>query len=161
MSDAASKYLAYLENDYPSLEIIRNLGWVTAIVPDFPSEDAVHRFSEAAQSGKIVAISINGREIENHLVEPVRYETLMALLVAQSFATILLVIDNCLFCLKDSTNRFSIYFGERDRVSQICPSFPEMVDKEFLDWVATAAFNERETKYLMDKFDIYRAAHEE
>lgn len=173
--DVARRFATMIENDIshvdrvtdvlgldglPSVASIKIRGWRTRITPDFPSSVHVEWICEmatAARTSTILAVSINGNEVDRVEVVPIDANKVMHFLVDQSYASVVLAIRNQLYMYKDSSDRFCIFFGDEDVIRDGFGLTDDASDQYFLEWVDDAGLDEAEARYLIGVYETYRA----
>ena len=155
-----SSYFGFLEDGgCLSVQLIRARGWAHSIFPDFPDEGKIGSFCEALESAginRIVAISVNGNEVDRSEVLSITPAAVLGFLTEQSYAEVFLSGDDRLFLFKDASDRFFICFGDHELVRSACGNSAEESDRVFIEWVRDGGFNASETDALMKVFEKFR-----
>lgn len=81
----------------------------------------------------------------------------MRFLVEQSYASVILAIENRLYMYKDHGDRFCIFFGNEDTVKHGLGITDAASDDNFLEWMNDAGLNEQETRSLVGIYHTYQS----
>jgi len=149
------------EDHLPSLDFIADKGWNTRISPDFPLPQQIEWLCSdggGAVRDKFAVFCFDGNTVVGPLNVPAKPEAVMRLLVEFAYASVLMRVDADLFFLKDSSDRYCIYFGSKGKVTDAYKLSPNDADQAFLEWVDEARFVEPERIALLKVFEHYKAA---
>ncbi|WP_139187829.1 hypothetical protein [Pseudoxanthomonas sp. CF385] len=137
----------------PSVDVISARRWSSAIFPDFPSDDLVR---SCCTRGELVkAFAVNGLDFISVETLESNELALTAYLSEFSYAAVVLEASAELFLFKDSTNRFSVVFGDPRLVKEVEREASSDPGTDFRRWLDSADFSTVERQYLELKLAVY------
>jgi hypothetical protein len=137
----------------PSVDVISERRWSSAIFPDFPSDDLVR--SCCTQGELVKAFAINGPDVISVETLESNELALTAFLSEFSYAAVVLEASSEFFLFKDATNRFSVVFGDPRLVKKVEKEASTDPNTDFRRWLDSADFNTPERQYLESKLAVY------
>lgn len=154
--------VGFLDGDHhPAIDIITSNGWCTRISPDFPLPEQIEWIclkNDGSSRDEVIVFCFDGPDIVGPMQIRAAPEDVMRLLVKYAYATVLIQLETDLFFLKDSSDRFCIYFGTEAKVANAYRLSPRDANQGFLEWVEDARLDNSERAALLRIFERYKAA---